>query len=313
MQKRTVTFFNLGALLAAILGLHLDFQNLNAHGYYDSLVQRDVRSAVQRDLVQTDIRSTATAAVSDSFEESDILMVDLPDALDYATSLDDMGISLHPGSDFMPDSDGDPSSVSYCKSLVYRTLKSLPKEPVNKLGNLTLYFSDTGRRGLGGGDTIILRCQNVTDAELVGVLVHEVGHIMDTGVLTGSSKTTISEFRDGTARVYENDPSLEFYRLSFENEATLREDASEYDFVSGYAMSDPFEDFAETYAYYILHGTEFRDLTDNNLILSKKYEYMKTVVFEGREYFNGDEEIDQTERHYDVTVLPYDMERFFKI
>ena len=32
-------------------------------------------------------------------------------------------------------------------------------------------------RGLGGGDTIYLRCNNVSDHELVGVFVHEMGHI----------------------------------------------------------------------------------------------------------------------------------------
>lgn len=231
---------------------------------------------------------------------------------EYAAQLEALGITLHPGTDYTEDSKSSPSSLNHCKSLVYRTLKSLPSEPVKKLKNLTLNFSDEGRRGLGGGSTIILRCKDVTDEELVGVLVHEMGHIMDTGVMNGTKGK--SNFMDGDNVVAKNDPSAYFYSLSFEDEQTLKEDSSELDFVSGYAMSDPFEDFAETYAYYVLHGIEFRYLAIDNEVLQKKYDFMKKRVFKGEEYYNGGEDkVDVTVRSYDVTVLPYDMEKFFTI
>ena len=88
------------------------------------------------------------------------------------------------------------------------------------------------------------------------------------------------------------------------------------DFVSGYAMTDPFEDFAESYAYYILHGTEFRRLARVNNSVKQKYDYLKTTVFEGKEYFIGDPELRRMNygmRNYDVTVLPYNIDRFFVI
>ncbi len=277
MSKHSVTLFNFGVLLAALMGLG-DFQNFEAQNYFQTLLQPKAQPVA-----------------------------------DYASGLDSLGIALHPGSDFMPGSDGTRLSLDHCKSLVYRTLKSLPQEPVKKLKNLTLYFSDSGRRGLGGGNTIILRCQNVTDEELVGVLVHEIGHIMDTGVLRGSIYAGKSEFMDGGSNVYENDLSLGFYRLSFQSDTELKPDASKYDFVSGYAMSDPFEDFAETYAFYILHGDEFRELAGENSILNQKYEYMKSVIFEGKEYFNHAAATGGSERPFDVTVLPYRMDQFFQI
>jgi hypothetical protein len=287
-MRYTVTFFNLGVLMAVIMGLNPD------HGTgFDKMVQKNylAESAV--------IDYNGSAGFSDE---------------SYAENLEEMGISLHPGTDYDPGSKSSPSSLKHCKSLVYRTLRSLPKEPVKRLKNLTLYFKDEGRRGLGGGGTVILRCQNMEDEELVGVLVHEMGHIMDTGVMNGTQKSGYSGYMDGGNPVYKDDSSVDFYSLSFSDELTLKEEASDLDFVSGYAMSDPFEDFAESYAYYILHGDEFRVMAKDNEVLQEKYDYLKTRVFNGKEYYNGDVEAVRTyERQYDVTVLPYDLDKFFEV
>lgn len=287
MKKPTVTFFNFGVLLLAFLGL-----NWNTNALLDQQNQHPTLAQVQE------------------FEYT----VSAPSGEDrYARDFDSLGITLHPGNDYKPESNGSPRSLNHCKSLVYRTLKSLPPEPVKKLKHLTLYFADTGRRGLGGGNTIILRCQNVTDEELVGVLVHEMGHIMDTGTMEGTPSAGKSSFKDGSKPIYNNDPSLDFYRLSWSTDTSMKLNATKYDFVSGYAMTDPFEDFSESYAYYVLHGNEFRKLVQENEILQKKYEFLKNRVFDGKEYFNGNDEVEAEKRHFDVTVLPYDLNRFFTV
>lgn len=232
--------------------------------------------------------------------------------MNYSAALEDLGIRLHPGETYKPESNGSPSSLNHCMSLVYRTLTVLPKEAVGAVNDLTLYFSNTGSRGLAGGNRVILRCQNVTDEELVAVLVHEVGHIVDTGVINGNWLDGKSEFMDGSKPVYANDPSTFFYRLSFRTDKSLKPDADEKDFVSGYAMTDPFEDFAESYAYYVLHGDEFRKLARYNKVLKRKYRYIKYTVFDGVE-FSDDRNVERLNvllRKFDVTVLDYDMERF---
>jgi len=285
-MRYTVTLFNVGVLLATLVGL-----NFNQSSFLDQLVQKNYLA--QSKLIEYN----GSAGFS---EES------------YANGLQEMGISLHPGTDYAPGSTSSPSSLKHCESLVYRTLESLPQEYVKGLKNLTLYFNDDGRRGLGGGGTIILRCQNVGDEELVGVLVHEMGHITDTGVLNGSAPSGDSGFLDGSNPVYKDDPSVEFYSIDFNSDSKLKSDASELDFVSGYAMTDPYEDFAESYAYYVLHGDEFRELVKSNVALQKKYDYLKTQVFNGKEYYNGSGKAVSTNvRQYDVTVLPYDLQKFF--
>ncbi|MGL5831075.1 MAG: hypothetical protein ACRCZE_02900 [Candidatus Altimarinota bacterium] len=230
----------------------------------------------------------------------------------FKNKLAKLGVTLHPGTDFAEDSVYNPISELHCSSLVYRVLTLIPKETADHLKNLTFYFNDTGRRGLGGGSTIILRCQNVSDRELVSVFMHELGHIYDTGVLKGNFWAGESEFMDGKNPVYRDDLSLDFYRISYKDDKTLKATASNLDFVSGYAMSDPFEDFGESYNFYVLHGDDFRYLAVSNEALKQKYDFFKNNIFAGQEFDlkDGLQVGDEANRSYDSTLLHYDLEAF---
>lgn len=225
----------------------------------------------------------------------------------YSSQLKKLGINLRPGTDHNPNSKSTPSSSSKCKSIVYRTLIKLPLSHRQQLRELTLFYTKEGRRGLGGDNAVILRCLNVTDEELSSVLVHEMGHLIDGGFLAGFDESFNSGFFDFSDPVLADDPSARFYNISWVNNKILQNSATELDFVSFYAMTDPFEDFAETYTYYRLHGPEFRSLAEFNYALGQKYEFMKNYVFFGQEYGREkDDEInvDVLTRNYDVTILP---------
>lgn len=225
----------------------------------------------------------------------------------YSSQLKKLGINLRPGTDHNPNSKSTPTSSSKCKSIVYKTLMKLPYSHRQQLNELTLFYAKTGRRGLGGDNAVILRCLNVTDDELSSVLVHEMGHLVDGGFLLGFEQSFQSGFYDFDDPVLNDDPSSYFYRISWINNKILQDSATELDFVSMYAMTDPFEDFAETYTYYRLHGPEFRSLAEFNYALYQKYEFMKNYVFSGNEYgVEKDNEInvEALARNYDVTVLP---------
>ena len=230
----------------------------------------------------------------------------------YAKALETLGLSLHPGTSYKANSVSSKRSLTHCKSLVYQTLMSLPKEHRKHLKHLTLYFAD-GRRGLGGGSTIILRCSDVSDKELSSVFVHEMGHIVDTGLYTGDSWYGKSEFVDGNLPIYNNDLSLRFYRINWKDSKTLKNGSTEADFVSRYAMTDPFEDFAETYNFYILHGRQFKEMAEYDRNLMRKYLFMKYYVFHGQEYDNDPyTKIQPFTRTYDATTLNYDKKSFIK-
>ncbi len=227
------------------------------------------------------------------------------------------GIALKGLQNYGKPEKADNQVVDNCAQKLENVIGRLPLRAKHKLKDLTLYFSNEGRRGLGGGNTIVLRCTNVTDQELIGVLIHELGHLEDGSVLVGSEQSGESNFLDGTRPVYNDDPSLQFYRLSFIDEETLKHNSVETDFVSGYAMSDPFEDFAETYLFYFLHGNRFRHLAQNQPILAQKYAFMKEQVFNGEEYsFDDQFEPDSAlfallseQRNYDATILTYNYEK----
>lgn len=228
--------------------------------------------------------------------------------------LQKMGIKVLPGAQAEEASIKDPRSLNKCVKTIVETLKFLPREHTGGIKKLTLSFDPTIRRGMAGGDTMIIRCVNVSENELTAVLIHEVGHIVDTGVNLNSKDHKLkSSFMDGPSPVYQDDPSMSFYDKSFVNSNTRKVSVDELDFVSGYAMTDPFEDFAETYLYYVLHGNAFRQLTQSSNILKEKYEFMKNSVFNNKEYNIENENVEFLSRIYDATKMRFSREKIFTI
>jgi len=189
-------------------------------------------------------------------------------------------------------------------------LKKLPAEHVASVKNIILDYNVQAHRGLGGNSMIILRAVNMSTEELVGVLIHEMAHNVDYAYLEYETREKVSVFKDGSLPLYESDPSLDFYRISWESNENLTKTATNMDFVSGYAMSDPFEDFAETYTYYILHNNDFKVLASSNEALYAKYLFMKNQVFNGFKFDTGDGTVNKLKRPWDVTVLSYDIAQF---
>lgn len=177
-----------------------------------------------------------------------------------------------------------PRSSEDCKKLVYEALKSMPATHTNALNTLILDFPGQGSRGLGGGSTLIIRCDKMSDPEFISVFVHEMGHIVDGNFLIGSTSSGDSAYNDLGRFVPNNDLSTEFYNLSWENNIDWKPGTLLYSFCSNYGSTDPYEDFAECYNYYLLHGAEFRKSAEKNEILANKYQFMRDKIFDGKEY-----------------------------
>ncbi|MEK9132386.1 MAG: hypothetical protein AAB606_01605, partial [Patescibacteria group bacterium] len=130
--------------------------------------------------------------------------------------------------------------------------------------------------------------------------------------LTGTENGEFSGFYDFDLPVTKDDKSSLFYKITWRSESVMRSNSSELDFVSLYGMTNPFEDFAETYTYYRLHGAEFRKLAKKNYKLWRKYKFMKKYVFAGAEFDTGGdaENLNIAERNYDSTILPFKLEMF---
>ena len=122
----------------------------------------------------------------------------------------------------------------------------------------------------------------VPDEEFRALFVHESGHNWDLGCLTGTAESGKSSFSDGDEAIYNNDPSLSFYKISWLTSEVQRSDARNEDFVSGYASYNIFEDFAESFAYFVLHNDAFAKRAQENDALAKKYVWLRDVLFEGK-------------------------------
>ena len=88
--------------------------------------------------------------------------------------------------------------------------------------------------------------------------------------------TTYTEF--GQAAFSLDDPSLEYYRLSRDNESTRSYGQTRDDFCSGYGQTNPFEDFAECFNLYMNHHDLFVHIMDRSDTLRRKYTYIKRLV-----------------------------------
>lgn len=197
------------------------------------------------------------------------------------------------------------------KEQIKTALNKLPAEHADTVEDIVLDYNPSAHRGLGGNNLIILRGVGMDTKELIGVLVHETAHNVDYDYLIAKKEEEKSEFKDGSQPLYITDPSVDFYRISWGDDTTLKKTANNLDFVSGYAMTDPFEDFAETYTYYVLHNEDFKALTASSPDIYAKYRFMKYRVFNGTEFSTGDGEVKQNNRPWDTTILSYDLNSFF--
>lgn len=151
------------------------------------------------------------------------------------------------------------------------------------------HFQDTeGRRGSAGHTNIKLNTQKIGNyQEYWEVLTHELGHIIDLGVVNGKNKNQDKLFTEfGQVQRATDDPSLNFYSVSRQAEDVRKKYANFKDFVSGYAMQGVYEDFAESINMYFNHHALFVALTKDNSALQTKYTFIDTLF--GGAYFRED-------------------------
>jgi len=183
-------------------------------------------------------------------------------------------------------------------------LRALPDRCRSSLTDFYVRYDQPENRGLAGKSILILN-GNVPDDEFRALLIHELGHVVDLGCLQGSAAGGGTPFVDGTEAIFADDPSVGYYRISWTAGTQQRLGTAEDDFVSGYAASDPFEDFAEGFAYFVLQNAAFRDRAKRNRPLALKYrwfaQYFGTTfsVATGTEPWTGRVPWDSTKLSYE--------------
>jgi hypothetical protein len=188
------------------------------------------------------------------------------------------------------------------QELADTVLRALPSGCRDHLRNFYVQYTGAKNRGLGGKTTVII-AGNVSDEEFAGLLTHECGHVIHSN-WTGSAKTETA-FRDGKDIFRSDSPVVDFFSISWTAADILQEGSRKADFVSGYAQSDAFEDFAETFAMYILHRDAFEERAKTNAAIAAKLNWMKTNLPTNADLLGTSRYTWDKSVPWDVTRLPY--------
>ena len=136
-------------------------------------------------------------------------------------------------------------------------------------------------------------------SELVSVFVHEFAHYVDIYFLEKKVAYDISN---------------DFYNISWKTTKVLKSWQTKKDFVSWYAMTNKYEDFAESYTYYVLHNSDFLEKSKKSNTLMKKYDFFESYVFRKSEFQKTDFSLkDKVKDYYwDITKLDFNLENFLQ-
>lgn len=166
------------------------------------------------------------------------------------------------------------------KQIANDVLMALPARCRETLQNFYVKYEKQKHRGLAGKSVMILD-GTVPLEEFRALFVHESGHNWDIGCMRGTKQAGKSNFSDGDEAIYKDDPSLGFYNISWITSEVQRSTAHPEDFVSGYASYDIFEDFAESFAYFVLQNDVFAKRAQSNAAIAAKYIWIRDVIFNG--------------------------------
>ena len=175
--------------------------------------------------------------------------------------------------------------------------KNIFKEKISKL-DIELIKEKVDRRWKMKKKKIFLFWTNENNInEYTSVFIHEFAHYIDIYFL--EKKVFL-------------DISSKFYQLSWQSTRVKNKDSRTNDFVSWYAISNKYEDFAESFTYYILHNKDFLEKTKQSKILKLKYDFFAGYIFKNKEFFatNFKKEIELKNYYRDTTQILFDKDKF---
>jgi len=196
-----------------------------------------------------------------------------------------------------------PTITPHHKELATAVFLALPSGCRDNIRTFSILYKDAKYRGLGGKTTIILD-GSVNDTEFIALLAHECGHVIS-GNLTGNVASGNSAFWDGKQAFSQDAPVLSFFSASWENERTMKKGTKDADFISGYAKTDIFEDFAETFAAYVLQRPYLKERAKTSPAIAQKLAWLEQNLPLSEEVIGKTTYAGTKKVPWDVTKLPY--------
>jgi hypothetical protein len=135
------------------------------------------------------------------------------------------------------------------------------------------------------------------DTEFAKLFMHELAHYID----------IYSFVMDRTG----HDISDDFYHISWQKPTTKSANQGTMDFVSGYAATNQYEDFAESFVFYIFHNSTFVDRGLRSESLRQKYIYLANYVFPRGSFQGTDFSIGRVPSYvWDTTKISYSLQKY---
>lgn len=149
-----------------------------------------------------------------------------------------------------------------------------------KIYYIKIQKSKSWRRWYAGHHSIVINVKNdMSYLEFYEVLTHEFWHIVDLWLLNWKSLVKSIKFKEFWKPVFSiDDTSLKFYKLCFLSSKVKKSEIYTKDFVSWYAMTNVFEDFAETFNMFVNHNYVFKKMAKESNILQKKYYFFNKLL-----------------------------------
>jgi hypothetical protein len=197
------------------------------------------------------------------------------------------------------------------RELFQQTLNEIPAACSDTLTNVYVQFDQPDQRAYSGKYSMVLYggfdlSDAVTRDMVRALLIHECGHIIDLGHLRGEGRGNASAFRDGREVLPTDDPSLGFYQISWIDDVTQRPGSRSDDFVSGYAATNPFEDWAETFAFVVTQPELAMQRSQENDAIALKVQWMIDHVLRDVPVLAQGKADVSNGVPWDVTLLPYE-------
>jgi hypothetical protein len=188
---------------------------------------------------------------------------------------------------------------------VYQTRKNLLSQTINapafhfsySLLSVLFDWVTIEPRGKMTGNQIRLSMNVARDSEFLGLFVHEFAHFIDINVLTHPDSML--------------DPSNDFYSISWEDTKTKLPGESLNAFVTGYAATNKYEDFAESFTFFVFHNRVFADRALRNESLRKKYIFLMEKVFPHNAFVDTDFSLGIVPSYsWDSTKIPISLKKY---
>ncbi len=159
-----------------------------------------------------------------------------------------------------------------------KTIGALPGNCKKYVRSLTIGAGEAGLAGFTDTYGNVRIPKGRTANETRDTLVHECGHVVDFFGFRGSPRSSSTVFTVRTLPTFSDDPSLEFYALSWAGPAEKLTSAKNTHFVSEYARLNTIEDFAETYVEFVLQPKRFAQRAKLEPVLQRKFDVMQRLL-----------------------------------